>query len=68
MGEVKIVSGGKVYTRDKGHSCATPEPRKFDIGDTFECGACGKRFTLVDVQQYQGGPCWVEERHGKDGK
>lgn len=57
MGETKV-PGGKVYTRDAGHSCATPEPRKFDIGDVFECAACGKHFTLVDAQQYQGGPFW----------
>lgn len=59
MGEVKV-AGGKVYTRtrDEGHSCATPEARKFDPGDVFECGACGKHFTLIDAQAYVGGPFW----------
>ncbi len=57
MSEVKV-PGGKVYTRTSPHSCAKPEPRKFDIGDVFECAGCGDRFELVDLQQYQGGPYW----------
>lgn len=68
MSEVKV-PGGRVFTRDHGHSCATPEARKFDIGDEFECAACGRRFVLEDAQQYQGGPAWVSRvapRQGPD--
>lgn len=60
MSEIKV-PGGKVITQAT-HSCNTPEPRKFDIGDVFECEVCNKRFKLVDAQQYQGGPYWELQR------
>lgn len=57
MADVKV-PGGTVHTRDTAHVCATPLPRKFDVGDVFECGECGARHKLKDAQQYEGGPYW----------
>ena len=58
------VEGGIVFRRRDPHTCRTPEPRRFDIGDTFVCGSCNAEHVLEDAQQYQGGPFWKLTKRG----
>jgi len=55
---VKVAGGHVECVGVERHRCCTPETRRFNIGDVFVCGECGRRQKLHDAQGYQGGPYW----------
>lgn len=66
MGKHEVVPGGVIIRRVAPHSCAPPDPKRYDPGDVFQC-ACNERWVLVDNQGYQGGPFWARENQRDDG-